>query len=199
MHPTVLLQVMPEASSGGRRSRARVKASVFVGTSLDGFIARADGSFDFLPADGGEPHGYDEFMATVDALVIGRKTFETVLGFGEWVYGKKPVFVLSSRAIAPAPPGAVVEQMSGAPAAIVSQLEARGIQHAYVDGGITIQQFLQAGFIHRLIITRVPVLIGTGIPLFGPLQRDISLTHVATRQYASGLVQSEYVVDAGHE
>jgi dihydrofolate reductase len=173
-----------------------VKASIFVGTSLDGFIARANGAFDFLPPGGGEPHGYDEFIATVDALVIGRKTFETVLGFDGWAYGKKPVFVLSSRPIAGAPAGAVVERMSGAPADIVSQLEARGIRHIYVDGGITIQQFLQAGLIHRLIITRVPVLIGTGIPLFGPLQRDIALKHVATRQYASGLVQSEYVVVA---
>ena len=173
-----------------------MKASVFVGTSLDGFIARPDGSFDFLPAGGGEPHGYHEFMATVDALVIGRKTFETVLGFDGWAYDKKPVFVLSSRPIAAAPPGAVVEHMSGAPTDIVSQLEARGIHHIYVDGGITIQRFLQARLIHRLIITRVPVLIGTGIPLFGPLQRDISLTHVGTRQFASGLVQSEYVVAA---
>jgi dihydrofolate reductase len=171
-----------------------VKASVFVGTSLDGFIARADGSFDFLSAGGDEPHGYEEFMATVDALVIGRKTFETALGFDGWPYGKKPVFVLSTRPIAAAPPGAVVERMSGDPAAIVSQLEARGIQHAYVDGGITIQRFLQAGLINRLIVTRVPVLIGTGIPLFGPLQRDVALKHVATRQYAGGLVQSEYVV-----
>jgi dihydrofolate reductase len=86
--------------------------------------------------------------------------------------------------------------MSGAPAAIVSQLEARGIQHIYVDGGLTIQRFLQAGLIHRLIITRVPVLIGTGIPLFGPLQRDVSLKHVATRHFPSGLVQSEYAVAA---
>jgi dihydrofolate reductase len=173
-----------------------MRASVFVGTSLDGFIARADGSFDFLPPGAGEPHGYEEFIATVDALVIGRKTFETVLGFDEWAYGKKPVFVLSSHAIAAAPPGAVVERMSGAPTDIASQLETRGIQHIYVDGGITIQRFLQAGLIHRLIITRVPVLIGTGIPLFGPLQRDISLTHVATRHFASGLVQSEYAVAA---
>ena len=173
-----------------------MKASVFVGTSLDGFIARANGALDFLPPGGGEPHGYDEFIATVDALVIGRKTFETVLGFDGWAYGKKPVFVLSSRPIAAAPPGAMVERMSGTPTEIVSQLEARGIQHIYVDGGITIQQFLQAGLIQRLIITCVPVLIGTGIPLFGPLQRDISLKHIATRQYASGLVQSEYVVVA---
>ena len=172
-----------------------MKASVFVGTSLDGFIARVDGSFDFLPPGGGEPHGYDEFMASVDALVIGRKTFETVLSFGAWPYGEKPVFVLSSRPLAPAPIGARVERMSGAPVDVVSKLTARGIRHAYVDGGITIQQFLQAGLIQRLIITRVPVLIGAGIPLFGPVRRDIALRHVATRQYASGLVQSEYEIE----
>jgi dihydrofolate reductase len=173
-----------------------MKASVFIGTSVDGFIARANGDLDFLPPGGGEPHGYDEFMATVDALVIGRKTFETVLSFDTWPYGEKPVFVLSTHPVATPPIGAVVERMSGAPADIVSKLAARGLGHIYVDGGITIQRFLQAGFIQRLIITRVPVLIGTGIPLFGSLTRDIALTHVATRQYASGLVQSEYVVAA---
>jgi dihydrofolate reductase len=173
-----------------------MKASVFIGTSLDGFIARANGDLDFLPPDGGEPHGYDEFMATVDALVMGRKTFETVLTFDKWPYGEKPVFVLATRTLAPAPLGAVVERMSGAPAEIVSQLAARGIGHIYVDGGITIQRFLQAGLIQRLIITRVPVLIGSGIPLFGAIPRDIALRHLATRHYASGLVQSEYVVVA---
>jgi len=173
-----------------------VKASVFIGTSLDGFIARGNGDLDFLPPGGGEPHGYDEFMATVDALVIGRKTFETVLTFDTWPYGEKRVFVLSTRPLVPTRHGAVVERMSGPPADIVSQLTARGIRHAYVDGGVTIQRFLEAGLIQRLIITRVPVLIGAGIPLFGSLQRDIALTHVATRQYATGLVQSEYVVAA---
>ena len=173
-----------------------MKASVFIGTSLDGFIARANGELDFLPPGGGEPHGYDEFMATVDALVIGRKTFETVLTFEAWPYGEKPVFVLSTRPLTTPPLGAMVERMSGAPADILSQLAARGIRHVYVDGGITIQRFLQAGLIQRLIITRVPVLIGDGIPLFGSLQRDIQLEHVATRQYASGLVQSEYMVAA---
>ena len=171
-----------------------MKTSVFVGTSVDGFIARVNGNFDFLPPGGGEPHGYDEFMATVDALVIGRNTFESVLKFDAWPYGGKAVFVLSSRTLTPIPLGAVVERMAGAPADIVSELTARGIRHAYVDGGITIQRFLQAGLIQRLIITRVPVLIGSGIPLFGPLQRDVALSHVATRQYATGLVQSEYIV-----
>jgi dihydrofolate reductase len=133
-------------------------------------------------------------MATVDALVIGRNTFETVLTFDSWPYGEKPVFVLSSRPIPPAPVGAVVEWMSGAPSEIVSQLAARGIGHIYVDGGITIQRFLRAGLIQRLIITRIPVLIGAGIPLFGATERDIALKHIATRQYTSGLVQSEYEV-----
>jgi dihydrofolate reductase len=171
-----------------------LKASVFIGTSLDGFIARANGDIDWLPAGGGEEHGYEAFIASVDALVIGRKTYETVLGFDTWPYGEKPVFVLSTGALAPAPPGAVVEHMSGTPGKIVAQLAQRGIRHIYVDGGITIQRFLQAGLIQRLIITRVPVLIGSGIPLFGPLQGDIALKHVATRQYESGLVQSEYLV-----
>ena len=171
-----------------------MKASVFVGTSLDGFIARTNGALDFLPPGGGEPHGYDEFMESVDALVIGRKTYETVLAFDTWPYDQKPVFVLSTRPLAPAPDAALVEHLSGPLAAIPSQLEARGIQHVYVDGGITVQGFLRAGLIQRLIITRVPVLIGTGIPLFGPTTRDIVLKHIATRQYASGLVQSEYEV-----
>jgi dihydrofolate reductase len=172
-----------------------MKASVFIATSLDGFIARADGALDWLPPGGGEPHGYDEFIATVDALVIGRKTFETVLTFDSWPYREKPVFVLSTHALAPAPVGAVVECMSGAPAEIVSQLAARGIRHVYVDGGITIQRFLEAGLIQRLIITRVPVILGSGIPLFGPVGRDITLRHVATREYPT-FVQSEYVVAA---
>lgn len=173
-----------------------MKASVFVGTSLDGFIARPNGALDFLDAGGNEPHGYDEFMASVDALVIGRHTFDTVLGFGGWAYGKKPVFVLSTRPLPSVPAGAVVERLAGEPPAIAAQLEARGIRHAYVDGGITIQRFLRAGLIQRLTITRLPVLIGAGIPLFGQLPHDILLRHVATRHYPSGLVQSEYEVTA---
>jgi dihydrofolate reductase len=171
-----------------------VKASVFIATSLDGFIARANGDLDWLPQGDVEPHGYDEFIASVDALVIGRKTFETVLGFDTWPYGNKPVFVLSTGPVLPAPAGATVEWMSGPPAEIVSRLDGHGIRHAYVDGGVTIQRFLQAGLIQRLTITRIPVLLGSGIPLFGALERDIRLKHVATRSFPSGLVQSEYEV-----
>jgi dihydrofolate reductase len=173
--------------------------SVFIGTSVDGFIARQNGDLDFLPVDGGEPHGYTEFMATVDALVIGRKTFETVLGYADWPFGDKRVVVLSGRVLDfSGVRGArgVVEQMAGDPAEIVARLTASGVQHVYVDGGVTIQGFLRAGLVQRLVITRVPVLIGEGIPLFGSLPRDVRLRHLETQHYSSGLVKSEYEVIA---
>lgn len=174
-----------------------MKCSVFVGTSLDGFIARPDGSFDFLP-EVSEPHGYEEFFASVDALVMGRNTYETALAFPSWPYGAKPVFVLSRRpSLAHAPEGAVVEHLSGELREIVGQLEARGFRHLYADGGNTIHQFIAAGLIQRIVVTRVPVLIGTGIPLFGAVPGDIRLRHMATRAFPSGLVQSEYEVEAG--
>ena len=170
-------------------------ASVFIATSLDGFIARKDGALDWLPADGVEPHGYEEFIATVDALVIGRNTYEIVLGFPAWPYGNKPVIVLSNSMVElKAPAGAVCDLMLGTPQEIVARLADRGLKHLYIDGGITIQRFLEAGLIQRLIVTRIPVLLGSGIPLFGSTSRDIRLEHVATRSYAGGLVQSEYVI-----
>jgi dihydrofolate reductase len=172
-----------------------MKISVFIGTSVDGFIARKNGSFDFLPPGGGEPHGYDEFIASIDVLVIGRNTFDTVLALPDWPYGNKRVVVLSSRPVDfSLVRGGVVEQMSGPPEEIVAKLAATGAQHLYIDGGITIQRFLRAGLIQRLIITRVPVLIGEGIPLFGALPRDVRLQHIATQQYPSGLVKSEYAI-----
>ena len=171
-----------------------INASVFIATSLDGFIARQDGGLDWLPFDC-EPHGYDEFIATVDALVMGRKTFEIVLAFDAWPYGTKPVIVLSNTMLElKAPPGAVCEMMAGDPHEIVARLAQRGMKHLYIDGGVTVQGFLAAGLIQRLIITRIPVLLGSGIPLFGPLSHDIRFEHVATRSYPSGLVQSEYLV-----
>jgi dihydrofolate reductase len=170
--------------------------SVFIGVSVDGFIARRNDDLDFLPEDGGEPHGFEEFFASVDAIVLGRKSFEKVLTLGPWAYGEKRVVVLSNRPVnLSAAVGGVVEQMAGAPADIASRLAGRGIHNLYIDGGITIQSFLRAGLIQRLIITRVPVLIGDGVPLFGPVPHDIRLRHVATRAYPSGLVQSEYQIE----
>ncbi len=170
-----------------------MKLSVFCGVSVDGFLARPDHSLDFLDTGEQEPHGFEEFYDSVDVVVIGRKTFEVVLTFGKWFYGKKQVVVLSSRPLDfSTVKGGVVEQMSGEPSEIVEQLKARDFKHAYIDGGNTIQRFLMAGLIDRMVITRVPVLIGAGISLFCPVPGDIHLRHVATRCYAGGLVQSEY-------
>lgn len=171
-----------------------MKVSVFIGTSVDGFIARQNGSYDFLPEGGGEPHGYDEFMASVDTVVMGRKTFEAVLALPAWPYHGKNVVVLSSRPVDFSGVRTEIQHMAGSPAAIVATLAAKGARHLYVDGGITIQRFLRDGLVQCLIITRVPVLIGEGIPLFGSLPRDLQLRHIATQQYQSGLVKTEYHV-----
>jgi dihydrofolate reductase len=176
-----------------------MKASVFIATSLDGFIARADGDIDWLSEGGGdggsEDYGYKAFMDTVDVLVMGRKTYEKVLTFAEWPYGSKPVIVLSSTPVhIPQTVAATVESMACAPGELVRRLSRRGVGHLYVDGGKTIQGFLEAGCIQQLIITVIPLLIGNGIPLFGPLTHDIRLRHVETRQFSNGFVQSKYEV-----
>lgn len=172
-----------------------MKISVFVGTSLDGFIARPNGAFDFLTAGGAEPPGYEEFIGTVDCLVVGRNTFEQVAAFPTWPYKKKMrVVVLSSRPVEVTTiSGLKAEQMSGTPADIVERLAADGVRHIYVDGGITIQRFLAAGLVNRITVTRIPVLIGEGIPLFGSVPHDVKLRHLRTEDFG-GAVRSEYEV-----
>jgi len=178
--------------------RAGPECAVFVGVSLDGFIARPNGDLDWLMGEGGgdsAEYGYNEFIVGINAIIMGRKTFEKVLTFDKWYYGNKRVVVLSHHpldfSVAQAR-GGVIELMAGPPAEIVSKLAASGASHLYVDGGITIQQFLRAGLIQRLIISRLPVLIGEGMPLFGSLPSDVRLRHVTTRTYPGGMVQSEY-------
>jgi dihydrofolate reductase len=172
-------------------------ATVYIATSLDGFIARENGELDWLhavAASDDEDYGYKAFMQTVDAIVMGRHTYEKVLTFDKWPYDK-PVVVLTTRQLAiPSELQRAVELMSGQPAEILARLSARGMHHVYVDGGRTIQKFLEAGAIQRLIITRIPVLIGRGIPLFGSVSRDIHLRHIETRSYRNGLVQSEHAM-----
>lgn len=180
-----------------------MKVSVYIATSLDGFIAREDGGLDWLPGadpenqdeSNGEGYGYREFMDSVDVLVMGRKTFEQVLSFGTWPYENKRVIVLSSGDVTvPDELVSGIEVRSCSPCDLVEQLEADGANHVYVDGGNTIQRFLSAGLIQQIIITRIPVLIGRGIPLFGLLDNDILLKHIETRPFPSGFVQSRYEV-----
>lgn len=179
-----------------------MKCSVFIATSLDGFIARRDGSLDWLPgadpdsqSSTTEDHGYQAFMDSVDALVMGRKTFETVQSFGFWPYGEKRVVVLSQKELAiPDELQATVESRNATPEELVSELAATGVEHIYVDGGNTIQRFIDAGLVQQVIISVVPVLIGEGVPLFGPLAEDVTLRHVETQTFSSGIVQSRYEI-----
>lgn len=176
------------------------KASVFIATSLDGFIAREDGGIDWLPtpdtdSDNGEDYGYNEFIESIDALVMGRNSYELVLTFDEWYYGEMPVFVLTNRGVEiPDRLRKTVSQMSGEPLEIVKKLDQKGFHNLYVDGGKTIQGFLNAGLIDEITITTIPVLIGTGIPLFGPTQQDIHLKHLENRTSPDGLVQNRYKI-----
>ncbi len=176
------------------------RCSVFIATSLDGFIARSDGRIDWLEEANqrvtpGEDCGYGQFMADVDALVMGRNTFEQVLSFDAWPYGSTPVIVMSHRAIA-VPPilPPVVSASTETPAALVARLSAQGVRKIYVDGGQTIQSFLAAGLIDDITITVIPVLLGSGKRLFGPLAGDVQLAHEATMAFEFGFVQSRYRV-----
>ena len=174
-----------------------IQCSVFIATSLDGFIARTDGGIDWLTSgpspQGGEDYGYADFINTIDALVMGRRTYELAASFPQWPYGSRRVFVLSTghpgngKALS-----RVVTGISSRPDQLVEMLSREGFQRAYVDGGKTIQGFLRAGLINDMTITRIPILLGEGIPLFGSTGSDISLRHVVTRSYPSGFVQSRY-------
>ena len=170
-----------------------MKTTVYVGTSLDGFIARKDGDIDWLVKyQNKEVHeSYNEFINRIDAMVIGRGTYEKVLSFPEWPY-KKKVFVLSTslKQI----PGTLNEKatlVAMKPAALLNYLSDKGFSNIYVDGGKVIQSFLKEDLIDELIITRVPELIGTGIPLFGYLDNDLRFEHIKTNIYSDGLVKSQ--------
>lgn len=172
-----------------------MRTTVYVGTSLDGFIARKDGDIDWLVKyQNKEVHdSYHEFISRIDAMLIGRGTFEKVITFPEWPYEKK-VFVLSSslKQI----PDTLNEKatlVAMKPAALLNYLAGKGFSNIYVDGGKVIQSFLKEDLIDEFIITRVPELIGSGIPLFGDLDNDLRFEHIRTNIYSNGLVKSQYV------
>ena len=172
------------------------KCSIFIATSLDGFIARPNGAIDWLTSPAyasDEDYGYKTFIDSVDALVMGRNSYETVLGFDAWPYTGTKVIVLSSGAPnVPEALSASVEVMGGAPADVLAQLAQRGMRHLYIDGGKTIQGFLNAGLIDEMTITSIPVLIGEGLPLFGKLTHDVHVQLIESKSYPIGFVQNKY-------
>ena len=173
---------------------------VFIATSLDGYIARKDHTIDWLENQGTttEEHGYTQFIDSVDGIIFGRKTYEVVLNLtsGDWPY-TKPVIVLSRTLSDSDIPPHLTDKVTitdQSPSNLLATLDQQGWNRAYIDGGITIQSFLNEGLIEDLIITTLPVLIGDGIPLFGKTPEDIHLELISTTQYPSGLAQSHYRV-----
>ncbi len=178
-----------------------MKASVYIATSLDGFIARKDGALDWLDEANavvpeGEDCGFRAFMDSVGTLIMGRKTFEQVLSFGEWAYGRTPVIVLSSKSMSiPSDVPDIVTHSFEQPRALLERLSIEGIEHVYIDGGATIQSFFSDNLIDAITITVIPVLLGAGISLFGSLEKDINLTHERTQAFEFGFVQTTYLVN----
>ena len=169
---------------------------VFIATSLDGFIARRDHQIDWLMkyGNGDDGAGYDEFVAGVDGIVMGRNSYETVLTFGEWPY-HKPVLVMSKSLSQSEVPSELTDKVSITdldPLGLMDALNENGWSRAYVDGGKVVQSFIKLGLIEDIILTTVPTLIGDGIPLFGAIDEDIDLELVSSKSFASGMVQSHY-------
>ena len=171
-----------------------MKLTAYIGTSIDGFIARTDGDITWLTdfANGEAIEAYSEFVGRIDAIVIGRGTFEKVLTFPTWPY-EKEVFVLSST-IKEVPESArdKVTVLSLLPEEILAYLSSKGFSNIYIDGGKVIQAFLKEDLIDELIIAKAPVLIGSGIPLFAHLETDIRFKHMRTDVSSNGLVRSYY-------
>ncbi len=169
---------------------------VYIATSIDGYIARKNGAIDWLidlPNPGGSDYGYAEFMERIDGVLMGRKTFETVLGFPLWPYSK-PVFVLS-RTLKEVPKDVAgkAEIVKGALTKILGELEGKGIATLYVDGGKTIQNFLKEDLIDEMIISRIPIVLGEGLPLFSAQPLELHFEHVATDVYNNTVVKSSYL------
>jgi dihydrofolate reductase len=173
------------------------RTSAFVGVSLDGFLARADGSLDWLRPFEGEEHGYTAFFKSVDTIVIGRRTYEFVQqlfasGRG-WHYGHKTCVVMTHRPLAGENRA---RAFAGEPGTLLRELEAAGAQHVYVDGGVVVRSFLSAGLLDSLTVSVVPVLLGDGFPLFGGVRLESGLTLQGVTSYRNGLVQIRYAVRA---
>lgn len=186
-----------------------MKCSVYIATSADGFIARKDGGIDWLETAGkpeaGTAPGYLDFssyMASIDCMVMGRKVMEVISNFNltaeQWPYGSTRIIVLSKTLKEPPVNLAgKVEIYAESLSELIAMLENDGHQHAYVDGGLTIQSFLNLGLIDEMTITRIPILLGEGIPLFGPLKKDVNLVDAKAVACPNDYIQVHYKVKYG--
>lgn len=177
-----------------------LKASAYFAASLDGYIAKPDGSIDWLNEASavvpeGEDCGFQAFMDSVDSLAMGRKTFEQVLTFGQWPYGETPVVVMSSNPVSiPSTVPNVVTHSSETPQALCERLSSEGVGHIYVDGGATIRGFIAAGVLNEITVTVIPIILGSGISPFGVLEKDTRLVQLCTEVFEFGFVKTTYSV-----
>ncbi len=182
-----------------------MKCSVFIATSADGYIATEDGGVEWLDTAGrseadiadNPDMGFAEYLSSVDCLIMGRKCMEKISSFeltaDQWPYGERRIVVLSRTLREPSPnlPGKV-EMYNGEIPHLIAEMEQQGFQHAYVDGGATITSFLNLQLIDEICLTRAPVLLGGGIPLFGKTDRQIRLENARASAFANDFVQVRY-------
>ena len=179
-----------------------VKVSVFIGTSLDGFIARENGDIDWLDdankqVTPGEDFGFKSFLESVDQIIMGRKTFDQVMKFDNWPYNNTKMIVLTSKNIEIPEKlrETVTTSNTSSPEQLIKELSDQSINHIYIDGGIVIQDFLSARLVDEITVTIVPILIGKGKSFSGLLSKDLSLEHLKTTVFNFGFVQVKYKIN----
>lgn len=172
--------------------------SVFIAASVDGYIAREDNSIDWLEnpgANSDQDYGYQDFISRIDAILMGRNTFDVVKDLKDWSYKGLPTFVLTHHPMTlQSGKYENAQAIQGEPGEVILELENRGFNHIYIDGGETITEFLSESLVDEMIITRIPILLGKGIPLFGWMEKEIKLELVSTIDFKDGLVQNKYKV-----
>lgn len=176
-----------------KSSTARPKVSIYIASSIDGYIARKDGNLDWLNYGhiGDEDYGFKQFMSSIDAVIMGKNTYEVVAGFDEWAYKDKKVIVLSHTLTEVRKEA---ELFCGQLVELLAKLHSEGIKHIWVDGGITASKFLEAGLVDAITISIIAMVLGSGIPLFSTMDREHNCHLLSTQSYPSGLVQLKYEV-----
>ncbi|MBW4561500.1 MAG: dihydrofolate reductase family protein [Mojavia pulchra JT2-VF2] len=165
-----------------------------VAVSIDGYIAAADGSVDWLSAFQIEDndYGYAQFYASIDALLMGSRTYEQVIGFGEWAYPGKPCWVVSRRSLKVEQPE--VRLTSNSPGEIIAELQAQKLNRVWlVGGGQLAASFRAQGLISEYMIAVIPMILGAGIPLFGSPGLQEHLNLVECKPFPQGVVLLRYL------
>lgn len=172
---------------------SRPKVSVRVGQSIDGYIAKKDGNIDWLyyGHSGDEEYGFKDFINSIDGLILGKNTYEVVSNFDQWPYDGKRVIVLSNSLKNVRPEA---ELYTGSLKDLLSKLHSEGIKHVWVDGGVTISKFLEEGLVDEISISVIAMILGSGIPLFNPMNAEHKCELLSTKSYPSGLVESKYKI-----